>query len=125
MRGFAYFIAVLAATGIMIGIVSYPDQEETRKVASTTTSTSAEVMTKAGKLKIAVPSMHCEVACFPRVKATLEATEGVQSVELATQPSEGVLENRQVIVDYDTGFNLNAALSSLVQEGFTNSAVVE
>lgn len=125
MRGFAYFIAVLAAAGIMIGIVSYPDQEETGKVASTTTSTSAEVMTKAGKLTIAVPSMHCEVACFPRVKATLEATQGVQSVELATQPSEGVLDNRQVIVDYDTGFNLNAALSSLVQEGFPNSAVVE
>jgi copper chaperone CopZ len=125
MRGFAYFIAFLAAIGIMIGIVSYPDQEETGKVASTATSASAAVMTKAGTLTIAVPSMHCEVACFPRVKATLEATEGVQSVVLATQPSEGVLDNRQVVVDYDTGFDLNTALSSLVQEGFPNSAVVE
>jgi len=125
MRGFAYCIAIFAAIVIMIAIVSYPDQTETGKVASTATAASAAVMTKPGTLTIAVPAMHCEVACFPRVKATLEAAQGVQSVELAPQLAEGVLDNRQVVLDYDTGFNLSAALSSLMQEGFPNSAVVE
>ncbi len=125
MRGFAYVIAVLAALGIMIGIVSYPNQNEPTSSRPATTPVSAALMTESGTLTIAVPTMQCEMACFPRVKTTLEGKDGVQSVELATQKEEGVLDNRQVIVNYDNGFNLNAALSSLVEEGFPNSAVVE
>ncbi len=125
MRGFAYVIAVLAAIGIMIGIVSYPNQNEPTSSRTATTPVSAALMTESGTLTIAVPTMQCEMACFPRVRTTLEGKDGVQSVELATQKEEGVLDNRQVIVNYDNGFNLNAALSSLVEEGFPNSAVVE
>ncbi|MCH1439157.1 MAG: heavy-metal-associated domain-containing protein [Rubripirellula sp.] len=125
MRGFAYFIAVLAAIGIMIGIVSYPNQTESRNRSSASTAVPATVMTESGTLTIAVPTMQCEIACFPRVKTTLEGNEGVQSVELAAQQEKGVLDNRQVVVNYENGFNLNAALSSLVEEGFPNSAVVE
>ncbi|MAI31578.1 MAG: hypothetical protein CBE00_03255 [Planctomycetaceae bacterium TMED240] len=125
MRGFAYFIAVLAAIGIMIGIVSYPNQTESRNRSSASTPVPATVMTESGTLTIAVPTMQCEIACFPRVKTTLEGNEGVQSVELAAQQEKGVLDNRQVVVNYENGFNLNAALSSLVEDGFPNSAVVE
>jgi copper chaperone CopZ len=125
MRGFAYVIAVLAAIGIMIGIVSYPNQNEPTNRRPATIPASAALMTESGTLIIAVPTMQCEMACFPRVKTTLEGNDGVQSVELATQKEEGVLDNRQVVVNYDNGFNLNAALSSLVAEGFTNPAVVE
>ena len=125
MQGFAYVIAVLAAIGIMIGIVSYPNQNEPTSSRTATTPVSAALMTESGTLTIAVPTMQCEMACFPRVKTTLEGKDGVQSVELATQKEEGVLDNRQVIVNYNNGFNLNAALSSLVEEGFPNSAVVK
>ncbi|MDB4634191.1 heavy-metal-associated domain-containing protein [Rubripirellula sp.] len=125
MQGFAYVIAVLAAIGIMIGIVSYPNQNEPTSSRTATTPVSASLMTESGTLTIAVPTMQCEMACFPRVKTTLEGKDGVQSVELATQKEEGVLDNRQVIVNYNNGFNLNAALSSLVEEGFPNSAVVK
>ncbi|MGI9466884.1 MAG: heavy-metal-associated domain-containing protein [Rubripirellula sp.] len=125
MRGFAYFIAVLAAIGIMIGIVSYPNQSEPSSSRPETTPAPAALMTESGRLTIAVPTMQCEMACFPRVKTTLEGNDHVQSVELATQEEEGVLDNRQVIVNYDNGFNLNEALSSLVEEGFPNSAVVK
>ena len=125
MRGFAYFIAVLAAIGIMIGIVSYPNQSEPSSSRHETTPAPAALMTESGRLTIAVPTMQCEMACFPRVKTTLEGNDHVQSVELATQEEEGVLDNRQVIVNYDNGFNLNEALSSLVEEGFPNSAVVK
>ena len=125
MRGFAYIIAVLASIGIMIGIVSYPNQSEPMSVRPATTPATAALMTESGTLTINVPAMHCEVACFPRVKTALESNNGVESVELATQKAEGVLDNRQVIVNYRNGFNLNAALDALVKEGFPNSAVVE
>lgn len=125
MRGFAYIIAIFAAIGIMIGIVSYPNQADPDSSSPATASAAESLMTEPGTLTIAVPTMQCEMACFPRVKTTLEGNAGVQSVALATQQEEGVLDNRQVIVNYDTGFNLDAALSSLVEEGFPKSAVVE
>ena len=125
MRGYAYIVAVLAAIGIVIGIVSYPKQTESpiRRPAETTTS--ANPMTKPGTLTIAIPTMQCEMACFPRVKSTLEGNDGVQSVELAAQQKRGLLDNRQVILKYNNGFNPTQALASLVEEGFPNAAFVE
>ena len=62
---------------------------------------------------------------FPRVKETIESVEGVQAVELAEQKEEGVIDNRQVIVKYDTGFDVNAALTLLAKEGFDDSEMVQ
>ena len=59
------------------------------------------------------------------MKETLQAADRVQSVELAVQQSEGVLDNRQVIVNYEQGFNPSSALAALVEEGFPGSTVVE
>jgi copper chaperone CopZ len=132
MRGFAYVIAVLAAVGIMIGIVSFPDQTAPNhsedgpdRSAAEPVSASPTLMAEAGTLTLAVPAMHCEFACFPKVKKTLESTNGIQSVALAAQKEDGVIDNRQVIVNYDTGFDLNAALVLLVEEGFPDSNVVQ
>ena len=132
MRGFAYLIAVLAAIGIMIGIVSFPGQKTpgpledgADRVATEPVSASPQVMAEAGTLTLAVPSMHCEFACFPKVKKTLESTDGIQSVALAAQKEDGVIDNRQVVVNYDAGFDLNAALVLLVDEGFPDSNVVQ
>jgi mercuric ion binding protein len=72
-----------------------------------------------------VPSMHCEFACYPRVKEAIENAGAVQSVELAEQKEEGVIDNRQVIVTYDAGFNANDALALLAKEGFDDSDIVQ
>jgi len=130
MRGFTYLIAILAAIGIMIGIVSFPaqspqDRSGTDRVTTEPVSGSPQLMTEAGTLTLAVPSMHCEFACFPKVKKTLESTAGIQSVALAAQKEDGEIDNRQVIVNYDAGFDLNAALVSLVEQGFPDSNVVQ
>ncbi|MFK8111878.1 MAG: heavy-metal-associated domain-containing protein [Rubripirellula sp.] len=113
MRGFAYVIAVVAAIGIMIGIANVP------------TDDSSEVMAEAGTLVVAVPKMSCEFSCFPHVKETLEAAEAVQLVELASQKEEGTIDNRQVIVKFDAGFDVAAALAALSKEGFGDSQIVD
>ncbi len=125
MRGLAYVIAAIAAVGIMIGIASYPDGQSSDDSIAVPVEPVASRMTEAGTLTLAVPSMHCEFACFPRVQKTLEESEGVASVELAQQKEEGVLDNRQVIVNYEPGFDLAAALTSLQNEGFDDTNVVQ
>lgn len=129
MRGLAYAIAAIAAVGIMIAIASYPgssnDNESNPAANASTTTSPVELMSSSGTLTLTVPTMHCEFSCFPRVKETLEGTTGVESVALAEQKEEGVIDNRQVVVNYLAGFDINAALASLEKEGFSDSGVVQ
>jgi periplasmic mercuric ion binding protein len=124
MRGFAYAIAALAAVGIAIGIgVSGPKQDSVDPVDQPASVAVAKA--EPGNLVLAVPGMHCQFSCFPRVKETLEATAEVEKVELAPQSSPDALDNRQVIVHYKAGFDVASALQKLNEEGFEDSAVVQ
>jgi periplasmic mercuric ion binding protein len=122
MRGIVYIIAVVVAVGIMISIANLPPAETTAPQATTAVT---RVMSEPGQLTFDVPQMHCEFACFPRVKETLEQTAAVESVELAPQQEEGTIDNRQVIVKYQAGFDVAAAVAALSKEGFAKSSVAD
>lgn len=130
MRGLAYAIAVLAAVGIMIGIALSPQPSADNPAASAMKATTAvsappKVMSEAGTITLRVPNMHCEFACFPRVKEAIESADGVQEIQLAKQKEEGTIDNRQVVVKYDAGFDVRAALTLLSEQGFEDSDVVQ
>jgi copper chaperone CopZ len=132
MRGLAYAIAAVAALGIMFVIATIPGpsaaDSESSVAGGESTATAAasdsQVMTDAGTLTLSVPEMHCQFACFPKVKETLEGAEGVDQVTLAAQAEEGVLDNRQVIVAYQPGFDVGAAIASLEAAGYKDSQMV-
>jgi len=128
MRGIAYVIAAVAALGIMFVIATAPDpssQPSDTDASVASVAATPEVMTEAGTVTLSVPEMHCEFACFPKVKETLEEAEGVEDVSLAAQKEEGVLDNRQVIVKYQPGFDIHAAIVSLEAAGYKNSDIVQ
>lgn len=127
MRGVAYVIAAVAALGIMFVIATAPGPQSGSGSSDSTTETVAaqpQLTTEAGTLTLSVPEMHCEFACFPKVKETLEGSEAVEEVNLAAQKEEGVLDNRQVIVKYQPGFDLNAAIASLEAAGYKDTKLV-
>jgi copper chaperone CopZ len=125
----AYVIAVLAAVGIMIGIAMLPpgaDQEAATTVQpSAKTVSSGRVLEEAGTVVFSVPAMHCEFSCYPRVKEALEQVPAVTEVQLAKQAEEGTIDNRQVVVKHTTGFDIDAAIQMLGQEGFQESELVQ
>lgn len=148
MRGLAYAIAAIAAVGIMFVIATMPGEQssdptatpataetqtaETQTVAETQPAESAEVLAsttdakaETESLTLAVPKMHCEFACFPKVKETLESVETVELVELGPQKEEGAIDNRQVIVKFKPGFDVNDAVARLTKAGFGDSEVVQ
>tara|TARA_R110002049_G_scaffold4601_4_gene31790 strand:- start:1397 stop:1780 length:384 start_codon:yes stop_codon:yes gene_type:complete len=127
MRIMAYAVAALAAVGIAIMIVSMPDvpEEVVAKQAAAKAKSDARVMSESGELTLSVPDMHCPFACYPAIKETLEKTDTVESVELAKQKEEGVIDNRQVIVHYKSGFNLDDAIKLLDDRGFSDSDIVQ
>ena len=134
MRSLAYGIASLSAVGIMVAIAVNPADPPAGDAPATTSSTTdnattvaapARVMEEAGTLTLNVPEMHCAVMCYPKVKKTLEAANTVEGVELAEQKEEGVLDNPQVVIKYDAGFDLDAAIAALEANGYANSDIVQ
>jgi len=128
MRSPAYLLAALAAAGIAYYVASTPNPQPTGSQSvneDAVVATAAAVMDQPGTLVLRVEDMHCEFACFPKVKKTLEGFGGVVSVELDEQAEEGTLDNPQVVVTYDSGFDLAAAQGALAKSGFAKSSVVQ
>ena len=122
MRGPAYDAAVIAAVGIMLVIAREPADQTDQDLpiaAETTSAASLETLT------LSVPEMHCQYACFPKVKNTLEQVDAVAEVQLAKQKDDSVLDNRQVIVKYKEGFDVDEAIGLLAEAGYSDSALVQ
>ncbi len=122
MRGAAYVVAAIAAVGIMLVIANGPSEEASTDAPATTASAPVETLET---LTLSVPEMHCQFACFPKVKETLEQVATVEGVELAAQKEEGVLDNKQVIVKYKEGFDLDEALGLLADAGYGETKLVQ
>ena len=126
MKSIVYAVASMAALGIMIALIITPNPASSEPSVAPTAapvtaiSASPAVLIEAGTLTLEVPGMHCEVACYPRVKETLENTSGVSEVTLAEQPDPAALTVKQVIVKYDAGFDVDGALAGLKGEGFAD-----
>ncbi|TWU10636.1 heavy-metal-associated domain-containing protein [Allorhodopirellula heiligendammensis] len=128
MKSIVYAVAGVAALGIMIALIVAPNgapESPASAAPATAVSASPAVLTEAGTLTLEVPSMHCQFACYPRVKETLENSDGVSEVTLVEQPDPETLTVKKVVVQYDAGFDVEKALASLKQEGFGDAARVQ
>jgi len=125
MRSAIYALAAIAAAGIAYMFSTVPASDVTSDTSAPVTTTSSEVMPEAGTLTLRVDDMHCPFACYPAVKSALESQGNVVSVELDTQKEEGAIDNPQVLVKYDSGFDLTAAMAALSKKGFSKHSVIE
>jgi mercuric ion binding protein len=125
MRSAIYALAAVAAAGIVFMFSTAPVGDAKTDSPSTVTTASSQVMPEGGTLTLRVDDMHCPFACYPSVKSTLEGQGNVVSVELDTQKEEGAIDNPQVLIKYDSGFDLTAAMAALSKKGFAKHSVVE
>lgn len=129
MRAPLYVLAALAAVGIATYLATTPAAPTATAglspAAADASQTAAAVLTDAGTLTLRVDDMHCEYGCYPKVKKTLESFDEVVSVELDKQPEAGSLDNPQVVLTYQPGFDLAAAQSALAKSGFAKTSVVQ
>ncbi|MCO6454037.1 MAG: heavy-metal-associated domain-containing protein [Pirellulaceae bacterium] len=70
-----------------------------------------------------VPTMECPFACWPAVQKTLESQPGVESVTLAEQKNENLIDNRVVHVAVGGGFEVESAIAALAEAGFADASV--
>ena len=151
MRTPIYLIAILVAAGVAYFLAQSPEQGNgqvaknlsgtnpgaanpggaAQRVVSTSSAAGAnadpvasQVLVDAGTIVLRVEDMHCEFACYPKVRETLEGFDGVVSVELDEQAEKGTLDNPQVLITYNPGFDLGAARAALAKKGYSRSSVV-
>jgi len=129
MRAPLYVFAALAAVGIATYLATTPAAPtataSVSPAAADASQTASAVLTDAGTLTLRVDDMHCEYGCYPKVKKTLESFDEVVSAELDKQPEAGSLDNPQVVLTYQPGFDLAAAQSALAKSGFAKTSVVQ
>ena len=70
-----------------------------------------------------IPTMHCTVSCWPKIKEELEKHEAVAEVTLAEQAKEGELDNPVVHVRTDGAFDSEKAISALAKIGFAKATL--
>lgn len=121
MRPLIYACAAIAAAGIAF-FLSAPPTAANRDTATAAVLASGPA-TDAGTCKIRVDDMHCEHGCFPKVRQTLEELPQVVAVTLDQQAEEGTLDNPQVVVQFQPGFDLAAAQSQLAKKGFARTSL--
>lgn len=140
MRTPIYIVAILVAAGVAYFLAQTPPgsgQGATnqgagaQRVVSTSSASGAnaepvasQVLVDTGTIVLRVEDMHCEFACYPKVRETLEGFDGVVSVELDEQAEKGTLDNPQVLITYNPGFDLGAARAALAKKGYARSSVV-
>ncbi len=139
MRTPIYLVAILVAAGIAYFLSQTPEgngevanqSTAAQRVVSTSSATggksepaASQVLVDAGTIVLRVEDMHCEFACYPKVRETLEGFDGVVSVELDEQAEKGTLDNPQVLITYNPGFDLGAARAALAKKGYARSSVV-
>ncbi len=126
MRSPIYLVAALASAAIAYYLASSPAPQAAHAPADqiVATETASAVMDQPGTVTLRVDDMHCEFGCFPTVRKTLQGFDKVVSVTLDKQAEEGTLDNPQVLVTYESGFDLGAAQASLAKRGFAKSSVV-
>ena len=72
-----------------------------------------------------VPHMTCQHNCWPEVKKTLEAQEGVAKVTLSKQPNEDEVVDKTVFIAVKGNFDAQAAIEALGKNGFDESKVID
>ncbi|MEM9824959.1 MAG: heavy metal-associated domain-containing protein [Planctomycetota bacterium] len=118
----AFVAAFVAAFTVAIWPSDSDDDQASTPQAASADLALTPVSTD-GEMTLDVPKMHCQFACFPKVKKALEGSPEVESVALVPQEDEMVLTRRAVVVTYKKGFDPAAAIATLTKAGFPDSSV--
>lgn len=70
-----------------------------------------------------IPSMSCQISCFPKIKETLEGMEGVEVVELVPQEDEVAINDHRITVKFNAEVSSEATMQVLADAGYDDAMV--
>jgi len=119
MKRFALLVSTLLVAGCADTAIESGSGTSNLAPAKTQIDVPVLVSFEAGETaSLAVPEMHCPFGCYPSVKDTLEAIDGIAGVELVEQEEEGKINDRRVIVTFDGEVDSTVAVAALDDASF-------
>ena len=70
-----------------------------------------------------IPSMSCQVSCFPKIKETLEGMDGVEVVELVPQEDEVAINDHRITVKFNADVSSDDTMKALADVGYADAMV--
>lgn len=70
-----------------------------------------------------IPSMSCQISCFPKIKETLEEMEGVEVVELVPQEDEVAINDHRITVKFNADVSSDATMKALAGAGYDDAVI--
>lgn len=70
-----------------------------------------------------IPSMSCQISCFPKIKETLEGMEGVEVVELVPQEDDVAINDHRITVKFDSDVSSDATMQALADAGYDDAVI--
>lgn len=70
-----------------------------------------------------IPSMSCQISCFPKIKKTLEGMDGVDVVELVPQEDEVAINDHRITVKFSGDVASDDTMKALADAGYDDAAI--
>lgn len=70
-----------------------------------------------------IPSMSCQVSCFPKIKETLEGMDGIEVVELVPQEDEVAINDHRITVKFNADVSSDDTMKALADVGYADAMV--
>jgi periplasmic mercuric ion binding protein len=117
------YLALLVVLCCMIGCDQPRSSSESAPIAASPSegSTNSELQT----VTIKVNTMSCVEGCFNGIQSVLEKRDGIESVKLAPQKEEGLIDNSVIYVSYRGAMDRKEIERLVVGAGFDSIEFVE
>jgi copper chaperone CopZ len=116
MGGIAFLLSGIGALAAMALAMSADRPAAPTAGTSVAEPVSLAAEAPAGRVVYSVPDMHCEFACAPIVRETLEGIAGVEKVETN-------VENQTVTIYTGDTFDAKTALAALSEAGYPGKLI--
>lgn len=126
MKHCFFAFALLFAAGCAEDVEPIADPDQTGAESGSGVSAPSEAITASFSTgdvaTLAVPEMNCQLACFPKVKRTLEGVDGIELVELVEQTDDVAIDDRRVTVRFAGDVTGADAVAALEEAGYPDSS---
>jgi periplasmic mercuric ion binding protein len=116
-------LAIVPTTMVGCGSADGPARSSSPESASVSPGSGPADGQTGQLVSLRIPTMHCTLSCWPKIKEELETHEGVAEVTLAQQAAEVEVDNPVVHVRTDGTFDSEKAIAALAKIGFAKATV--
>lgn len=110
------WMALALTSGLLVGCGA---EKDAGKDGDSPTVAGTPVKYSAGdEVTFKVDGMHCQAACYPKVKKAVEGLKGVEGIELVTQKEDIPIDDPRVVVKFNGDVTSTEVIAAIAEVNF-------